>query len=628
MTAQKSLIVTRQSHCCPLFGLPKPMSENVLPTYSDMLLGCLEENYKFAVTSNSKKNPPFSETADRLASQIEAIYSKASIPTVSHTRIVQLIKKYHDAYYNLRKSYNRDKCKDSFKKKIEHFVSDGTSKLFDVAACKCKLVLSCSCGKKERSCDCVVNVDCSCEKKNKIPLLERRFMLDQRTNRVGLISAVDKKETEKLLKREDRKFTQFSREYGTDLLERVSSQVNNKKRFKNENTKQQPLPSTSTTITSLPQSSQMRLKLPATALVSDRFGVSDRATAAIASSVLEDLGLIKEGDMTLVVDKSKIRREKGKRRNTIKSVKEFDLVKAIYFDGRKDNTLVQEKIGSKMYRKVVKEEHISIIHEPGGNYIGHVTPVKGTGGEIAKCILEHLEKEQFNLNEIVAIGCDGTSTNTGWKNGVIRNIETQIGHPLQWFICLLHCNELPFRHLLEHLDGVTTGPSSFAGVIGKQLSDCEKLPIVTFEKITSEEIYITKDDLSKDQKYLLDIVQAIQKGECPPDLALKDPGPMSHSRWLTCANRVLRLYVSTECPSEELLTLTKYIVKTYAPVWFSIKKYPSVKFGPKHIYKLVQTSRFLNEDMLKIVDPVIQRNAFFRILRICYWLCQWMKGCM
>ena len=36
----------------------------------------------------------------------------------------------------------------------------------------------------------------------------------------------------------------------------------------------------------------MRIKLPTTALTSDRFGVSDRATAAIASSVLQDLGLI------------------------------------------------------------------------------------------------------------------------------------------------------------------------------------------------------------------------------------------------------------------------------------------------------------------------------------------------
>ncbi|GBO10813.1 hypothetical protein AVEN_192579-1 [Araneus ventricosus] len=39
------------------------------------------------------------------------------------------------------------------------------------------------------------------------------------------------------------------------------------------------------------KSSQMRLGLPSTAVVSDRFGVWDRAVAAIASSVLHDVGL-------------------------------------------------------------------------------------------------------------------------------------------------------------------------------------------------------------------------------------------------------------------------------------------------------------------------------------------------
>ncbi|GBO34371.1 hypothetical protein AVEN_228223-1, partial [Araneus ventricosus] len=36
----------------------------------------------------------------------------------------------------------------------------------------------------------------------------------------------------------------------------------------------------------------MRLGLPSTAVVADRFGVWDRAVAAIALSVLHDVGLI------------------------------------------------------------------------------------------------------------------------------------------------------------------------------------------------------------------------------------------------------------------------------------------------------------------------------------------------
>ena len=287
------------------------------------------------------------------------------------------------------------------------------------------------------------------------------------------------------------------------------------------------------------------------------------------------------------------------------------VTKGIYFDGRKDNTIVQQKIRAKMYRRVRKEEHISVIREPGGQYIGHVTPSNGTGSEIAKCILNYLKHVDFNMNELEAIGCDGTATNTGRKNGVIRNIEVKIQRPLQWFICLLHFNELPFRHLFEYLDGDTTGPASFCGEIGKQLPGCEKLPVVHFEAIESEDIIITKTDLSKDQQYLLDIITAIQTGHCTPDLAVKDPGPLSHSRWLTCANRILRLYISQLSPTNELKILASYIVKTYAPVWFDVKRYHSVKYGPKHIFKVVKTTRHFPDNIKKVIDPVIQRNAFF-----------------
>lgn len=54
---------------------------------------------------------------------------------------------------------------------------------------------------------------------------------------------------------------------------------------------------------------------PATALISDRYGLSDRATAAIASCVLQDVGLVNKGHRSLVIDKNKVRREKIKIRD-------------------------------------------------------------------------------------------------------------------------------------------------------------------------------------------------------------------------------------------------------------------------------------------------------------------------
>uniref|UniRef100_A0A1B6J5V0 Uncharacterized protein n=1 Tax=Homalodisca liturata TaxID=320908 RepID=A0A1B6J5V0_9HEMI len=171
----------------------------------------------------------------------------------------------------------------------------------------------------------------------------------------------------------------------------------------------------------------MRSTLTTTSLMSDRFRVSDRATTAIATGVLHDLGIICDENMAKVIDRNKIRREKEKIRKVItEEDNQMKEVNAIYFDGRKDKTITQEKIGSKMYRRTIKEEHVSVISEPGGKYIGHVTPKNGTGNGIADSIWEHLESKGFDMSAVEAVGCYGTATNTGWRNGVIHKIELDI----------------------------------------------------------------------------------------------------------------------------------------------------------------------------------------------------------
>ncbi len=80
---------------------------------------------------------------------------------------------------------------------------------------------------------------------------------------------------------------------------------------------------------------------------------------------------------------------------------------------------------------------------------------QGTEKAIAESIYLFLVGKSFDLDQLKAIGCDGTATNIGCRNGVIRNLELKLNRPLQWFICLLHANELPLRHLFIKLDGET-----------------------------------------------------------------------------------------------------------------------------------------------------------------------------
>ena len=46
-------------------------------------------------------------------------------------------------------------------------------------------------------------------------------------------------------------------------------------------------------------------------------------------------------------------------------------------------------------------------------------------------------------------------------------------------------------------------------------------------------------------------------------------------------------------------------------MWFTIKCNPSCKDGARHLHKLIVLSRYLNDAILAVIDPVIQRNAYF-----------------
>ena len=260
------------------------------------------------------------------------------------------------------------------------------------------------------------------------------------------------------------------------------------------------------------------------------------------------------------------------------------------------------------------EEHITLLSEPESNYLGHVSVSQGTSECITKAIWDFFEDKDCFTDSIQAIGCDGTAVNTGTKGGIIRLLETKLGRPLHWFICQLHANELPLRHLIKTLDGKTTGPRGYTGEIGKQLEECEKYSVCDFDAMEtsmprwSDE---AKDEQSCDQKYLYEIIRAVETGHVSERLANLYPGKMAHSRWLTTANRIMRLYVSVKNPSDTLKNIAHFVSTVYAPGWFIIKMNPQAVNGAKNLQKILKLCCKLSEDIFAIVKPVVQRNAYF-----------------
>ena len=212
------------------------------------------------------------------------------------------------------------------------------------------------------------------------------------------------------------------------------------------------------------------------------------------------------------------------------------------------------------------EEHISLVSEPGSKYIGHVTSSSGSAVDICSSILSYLHENGYDLSKIKVIGADGASVNTGHIGGVNTLIEKHLGHSLQWQICLLHFNDLPLRHLVTHLDGSTTVPALFSGRIGNKMKTFEQKSVVKFKKIVVDLLDIDPECLSTDQKYLLEMFQAVCRGIVLDILVNRNPGTLCHARWLTAANRILRLYVSERNPSKNLRILAEYIMRVHAKV--------------------------------------------------------------
>ena len=153
-------------------------------------------------------------------------------------------------------------------------------------------------------------------------------------------------------------------------------------------------------------------KLKNVATVADRAKVSDRQAALIVSATLEDYNIISSEDVSGVIDKNKIRRARSRCRQEFnKSADEVDhVIQALYFDGKKDNTITAPRDAPKSVTKTVVEEHYTLIEEPGSKYLGHLKPRSGLAADICSVIAQFLEEKSCDL---VAVGCDGTVTNTG-----------------------------------------------------------------------------------------------------------------------------------------------------------------------------------------------------------------------
>ena len=83
-----------------MFGLPQNLTEMNLSAYRDVMKHYTYVRLEHSNKMNSKEQPSVTKVATIVAKNLEEIWQKAPIPTVSRTRILQQVKNYHDKHRN------------------------------------------------------------------------------------------------------------------------------------------------------------------------------------------------------------------------------------------------------------------------------------------------------------------------------------------------------------------------------------------------------------------------------------------------------------------------------------------------------------------------------------------------
>lgn len=171
---------SRKKTECPVFGMPRDLSDTVLPTYGRVMKQYLLVRHQLRSTGHGKE-PSVSEVSQQVVKKVESLWNKASIPILSHTRVLQMLRVYLDKYRKLLKCFKGRRNVNTYKDKLKCFRDDSKRRLFDIAACKCVLT------------------ECHCDPARKVPKDEQEFLTDQRTVRLMCIGSVDKLATINLI---------------------------------------------------------------------------------------------------------------------------------------------------------------------------------------------------------------------------------------------------------------------------------------------------------------------------------------------------------------------------------------------------------------------------------------------
>ena len=207
------------------------------------------------------------------------------------------------------------------------------------------------------ACKCTNLESCFCDKSRKVPMKEQNFLQDQRNDKSLFIGKLDQEETGRLAKNIKRKEIEKQiailaaqktsydeNEFLGDEVEEEMEHLAKDVLSYEVNRNSEAEASRQSTSENPSSSSQMRKGLKLFAQTCDKFQIRDRAASVLCSAILCDLEIVTPEKTQMLIDKSKVRRERFKQRRAFQSsdcALASKPMQGLYFDSRKDKTLIQ-----------------------------------------------------------------------------------------------------------------------------------------------------------------------------------------------------------------------------------------------------------------------------------------------
>lgn len=301
----------------------------------------------------------------------------------------------------------------------------------------------------------------------------------------------------------------------------------------------------------------------------------------------------------------------------------------VNFDGKLMKDLNGHQLG-KVNRLAVT------LHRESGTKLLSIAKTDDSTGEGEASRINDILKDWGVNNNVLAMGFDTTSSNTGINKGACKILQATLGKQLLWMACRHHVLELLLTAAYNELFGATSGPEV---ALFKKLQDVWQelnltdiiLPDIppNLEEQSTEILTFVETRLSDpsslprcDYKELLELTKLFLGGSISRKngykYRLQTPGAFHHARWMAKAIYILKMCLLQHQLSnihhtkkKKLTKMALFIVFVYLKPWFTAHSLTSAATTDLQLFQSLVDYKKIDKSMSGSCIKVLQRHTWY-----------------